>query len=357
MEGSDPLRIVANLTHELKTPLHAILSTASLLKSGVDGILNSEQQKQVEIILRNGENLLEMITSLLSYSSTLTESRPLTVTKINPSDFIRSLYQQIQPLAVKKKIDFNFQNSSICKAIYTDKDLLNRLISNILSNAIKFTPENGRVEIALMDTKNKGVRIQIADTGKGMSIESKMQVFNAFYQEDSSSTREYGGVGLGLSLVKHAADQIQAMVKVDSELDQGSIFTVDVPSLENQFIPKKILLLETDESLKTSLGLILEREGYLYEFINSSEMEDYLSKSSVDLIIIDSAFFSGESVLKIGEIRGIESFGDGPILVLTNSRDFKYRSMLIESGISEVISKPLDVSELLTKIKALILSQ
>lgn len=351
MEGSDPLRIVANLTHELKTPLHAIISTASLLRSGVDGELNSEQRKQVDIIFRNSENLLEMITSLLSFSSTLTESRALTISSIHPVVAIKNLFQEIEPLAIKKGIGFNFQNSSIAVNLFTDIDLLNRLVSNILSNAIKFTPAGGRVELALMDSKDGLFRIQVADTGKGMSQESKLQVFNAFYQADSSSTREHGGVGLGLSLVRHAAELIKANVSVESELGQGSIFTIDIPSLKDQYTPKALSLVGVEDELKDSLKQVLIREGFEVTYI--SRDKEYQCESS-DVIIIDSVVFKDNNFDLVHELKGKREPNPPAIIVMIDAKNSKYRAQLIEAGVDDVISKPINPGELVTKINSLL---
>jgi CheY-like chemotaxis protein len=354
LQGSDPLKIVANLTHELKTPLHAIISTASLLSSQIDGQLNQEQKKQVDIILRNSENLLEMISSLLSFSSTLTSSRLLTVLKINPKKFFKEIFQNFEPIALKKGITFGFQSTIASDYFYTDKELLTRVISNLLSNAIKFTNSKGSVDFAVTDEGQAGIRIQIADSGLGMDPEDKAQVFNAFYQADSSSTREYSGVGLGLSLVKNAIEQIDAKISLESELNQGTIFTIDIPNLKDKYKQPLIYLSGVDEALRPSLTLVLEEEGFILDYLEFDKIVKKISNSIPDLLIIDGVN-SFSDIDKVTALKSIKNLEIIPVLALLNLQDSKLRAKLIDTGVSEVISKPFDVSEILARIRLLLL--
>lgn len=340
MSAVDPLRIVANLTHELKTPLHAILSTASILNSEIDGSLTKEQKKQVEIVIRNGEHLLEMITSLLSYSSTLTSSRELKIFPIDLDKTLNNVYQELKPIAQSRGITLTYTYNSSIKPLYTDKELLLRIFLNILSNALKFTKASGTVDVYVENISPEKISIRVADSGVGMSQDAKDNIFNAFYQADSSSTREFGGVGLGLSLVKVACDQIEASIKVESELEQGSIFTIEIPNLVNKFVKKKLAIVGVDELLKSSINLSLEDEGYDIVFISDLSAYDKIADS--DLLIIDENVMTS---IDNEMLKSCDAIG------LLSSKDSRSRLQALDNGFKDTISKPFTALEIIEKIK------
>lgn len=347
----DPLRIIANLTHELKTPLHAIISTTSILQSEIDGKLSEEQKKQVSIVLRNSEHLLEMINSLLNYSSTLTPTRHLSIKKISVSKLIASLVAEIGSFALSRDIKLEFIDDSSKQEIFSDSDLLKRIISNLLSNALKFTKQDGTVSIYLQDSQGSNVRVVIADTGVGMDQQTKENIFSAFYQADTSSTREYGGVGLGLSLVKSACSQIQAKIKVESELDKGSIFTVEIPDLRQKLRKRKAFFVSDDSALFDSLRLVLEDDLFELEKILFDEFYIRLNDLNQDIILLDD--LGDESFYSLtNNLSKISLSARSNIICFLNTKKAEKRAFFIDAGFKDVLYKPFNSSELIEKIKS-----
>ncbi len=294
-----------------------------------------------------------MITSLLSFSSTVTASRNLNIARISPNSLLQKLFNDIQPLASQRGISFTYQNNSNQNVFYTDKELLLRIVSNVISNALKFTKEGGTVDIYLTDIDPGKISIRIADSGVGMNKETKEQIFGAFFQADSSSTREFGGVGLGLSLVKVASEQLEAKISVESELGQGSIFTIEVPSLKHLLPDKKILIIGASEVLRNSLRLVLEQEGFKLSFIEDSDVTDSLNEIECDLILLDGIV--QESDIKIvKKIVEKDRFANIPILGLINAGDNRLRHLALDSGVTDLLSKPFDIQKILDRIKYLI---
>lgn len=354
----DPFRIIANLTHELKTPLHSILSVANILASEVDGALTDEQKKQVSIIQRNGDHLLELITDLLSYASVTSKSRKIRLEKIEPERLLRTMVQEISPIATKKGITIETDLQQAVPHFYTDLTLFNKTFSNLFSNAIKFTESGGQIYVSATEGTGSSLQINVSDTGIGMDSSSKERLFSAFYQADSSPTRTYGGVGLGLSLVHHAVQSLGGSIEVQSEPGQGSSFTVHLPDISDRVPSYKILICDSDESIRSSLQVLLEGEGYTVEVYDKKSEVDETESISADLILYaletsaDKSTPTGEESIK--SLRQSLTRSETPVLALISSSNPRERSQAFQQGIDDLLSKPFDSKELLLKIRLLI---
>jgi CheY-like chemotaxis protein len=353
-EPADPFRIIANLTHELKTPLHSILTVASLLKSEVDGVLNEEQQKQVGIILRNGEQLLELITDLLSHASGSTQTRRLNIRKINPLEVIRKLIQDVVPLAEQKKITIISEIEQCPKEFYSDEGLFYRIASNILGNAIKFSKSDGEVIISVEKSLSRGIIIRIVDSGIGMNQTTKEKLFTAFYQEDASSTRQYGGVGLGLALVKSSIEQLGGSISVQSEPGEGSIFTIELPDISDRAVHHRILVADNDDGIQNALSMLLKKEGYEVEICSIPEMPERCLNSFPSLLLLDIGIVREAEIEVLRNAKKLLSEAGIPVIGMTTSSHPRERSRAFSEGVSDVLSKPFETEELLARVKLLL---
>ena len=348
----DYLRHLANITHELKTPLHSILSVATLLSSEVDGPLNEEQKKQVSIISRNGENLLNLINSLLEYSASSTDSNKLSIVPIDLKRSMEDLYEELQPVAEKKQIKLKLNISECPQKFYTDISLLRKIIVNLVSNSIKFSPSHSVIEInAWMDSN---LNLQIVDSGIGMSPEVKDQVFKAFFQADSSSTRLYGGVGLGLSLVRVACDKLNGTLELQSEQGKGSIFTVKIPDLFDLAPKIKVLLVEEDESVREAISYCIKDVGYQLILANPSEVINTIIQDQPTLIVLDVGSSDRKGAELVRNIRSTLAGAQIPILGMSANDEPKERAEAFALGITDLLLKPFDLSEFLVRINYLI---
>jgi CheY-like chemotaxis protein len=351
----DPFRIIANLTHELKTPLHSILSVASIMAAETDGPLTEEQKKQVSIIQRNGDHLLEMITDLLSYASVSSRTRKIKIEASDPSELVTRLLQEITPLAHKKQIDIEMDTSGCPGEFYTDTSLLSKIANNLIGNAIKFTPEGGKIFVSLSEGSGNSLIFSVVDSGIGMDAVSREKLFSAFYQADSSSTRQYGGVGLGLALVKYAVEELEGKIEVQSEAGQGSSFTITLPDLSGRAQVYGIVVCEQDETIRSALVMLLEKEGYRVAVSSREELSRVVAEMPADLLLFE---LSSADALEHSAVRVIKeevlSGAAIPIIgMLTSSRP-QDRSKAIQAGLDDIISKPFDTSELLNRIRLIL---
>ncbi len=219
---------ITNMSHELRTPLNSVIGFSDLLLSEAFGPLNSKQGKYVTNILKSGKHLLEIVNNLLDISRLETGDEELQYEKVSLGPLMDEIRAVLYPLAANKNITLESRRDSLLQSVEADRTKLKQVFYNLLSNAIKFTPEKGRISV---NVKKRGdmTEISIKDTGIGIPEESLEKIFQPFVQADSSTSREYGGTGLGLHIVKSFVELHGGEVRVESEYGKGSTFTFTLP--------------------------------------------------------------------------------------------------------------------------------
>jgi signal transduction histidine kinase len=222
------------VSHELKTPLNVISGYINILVEGILGELSPIQEKALQIIMRQTKELNGLINRVLQVCTLETETPRADFHKINFWEFLyelKSMYED--PLS--KDITLHWEFSSDLPTVYSDRGKLKHIVENLINNAIKFT-EVGSVTVSAKYLADKRVmEFKIADTGIGISKEQLPIIFDRFHQGDSSGTRAYGGMGLGLYIVKKYTDLLGATIQVESKPGQGSIFVLHVPCPPDKF--------------------------------------------------------------------------------------------------------------------------
>ena|GEM_PF-1231829 len=245
---------LATISHELRTPLTSVIGYSEMLLEELAGPLNEEQNEYVETILSKADHLLQLITGILDVS--LLQSGELRIARepVAITDVVDSVVATFSPQARKRRIAIELPDVQVPRVV-GDTRKIRQVVWNLLANAIKFTRDGGDVAIELavgplsredevgrfgsplsreqMGTRY-GTRIRIRDSGIGISAEKQAHIFEPFFQVDSSSTREYGGTGLGLTLAKKYVEAHGGHVWVDSELGAGSVFTVTLPAVPKE---------------------------------------------------------------------------------------------------------------------------
>jgi two-component system sensor histidine kinase BarA len=220
---------LANISHEFRTPLNAILGFAQVLREK-PGLLKKEKaQRYAENIITSGNRLLNMINDLLDLAKTQAGKMELHIEKASLSDLCKALVASFSLLTRKKKIKARLNVDSGIPPLVTDAGKVQQILYNFLSNAVKFTPQKGRIEIAASMLDEKTVRISVADTGCGISEADREKIFEKFRQIDGSITRESTGSGLGLAICKELAAMLAGSIGMESELGKGSTFWLDLP--------------------------------------------------------------------------------------------------------------------------------
>lgn len=222
---------LANCSHELRTPIHAIIGYAELLLDSVYGTMTDEQEQTVRFIRESGQDLLSLVNNLLDLSRIESGRADLILQSFDLRDLVSELFVQLKPLADAKRIELNSTVRVDEPLIRTDRGKLKQILVNLVGNAIKFT-EQGKVVIAIsVNTVKETQRfaISIQDTGSGIPADQLDRIFEKFYQVDSSSHRAHEGTGLGLYITKQLLDLLAGQVEIQSVSGKGTTVTVSLP--------------------------------------------------------------------------------------------------------------------------------
>lgn len=346
--------ILPNLTHELKTPLHSILTLVQLLLTEADGPLTEEQKKQLGMVLRNSEHLLELISELLQYSSLESRTRALVIEEFEPETLFDAVCEAIQPLAEKNQVILERDYKQLPKQFVSDRTLIRQIVHNLLSNAVKFTPPSGVVYLFAETTAEGGLILEVVDSGIGIPPEVQKRIFEEFYQAESGESRRFGGVGLGLSLVRAASQALSGSVELRSEAGQGSLFRVLLPSLEEQLKRPKLLVIESDPVLRLTFGELFTANKLDCKIVeNRAEALEALASWHPALILLDLPTVKGEadySLLK--EFRSQVASKELPIILISPLDSPKERAQGFQFGASDYLVKPFDNAELLARVRS-----
>ncbi|MBX3189844.1 MAG: PocR ligand-binding domain-containing protein [Labilithrix sp.] len=247
---------LGTVSHELRTPLTSIIGYSEMLKEGIAGSLTDEQAEFVNTIHGKGEQLLGLIMGLLDLSKLDSGTMSLRQAPTQIGTVLDDVVTTLTPVAKKKQVNLVLARSEDTCELAADAERLRQVFVNLVDNAVKFTPKGGSVTLSskLIDGADGeeegavlfaplpgGVEVRVADTGIGIPEGERAKVFDAFYQVDSSSTREYGGTGLGLSIVKRIVEAHGGSVRVDANQPTGAVFVVTLPSaLARRVLPSRV---------------------------------------------------------------------------------------------------------------------
>ena len=220
---------LANISHEFRTPLNAILGFAEILREKPDVLKKDKARRYAENIISSGNRLLNMINDLLELAKTEAGKVKLHIEKTSVPQLCKALVGHFSALTKKKKIKVKVLADDDIPILLTDAGKVQQILYNFLSNAVEFTPQRGRIEIRAQLANEKTVRIAVADTGCGIAEPDKEKIFEKFRQADGSITRQSSGSGLGLAICKELAAMLAGSIGMESEPGKGSTFWLDIP--------------------------------------------------------------------------------------------------------------------------------
>jgi len=220
---------LANISHEFRTPLNAILGFAQVLREKPTLLKKDKGQRYAENIITSGNRLLSMINDLLDLAKTEAGKIKLHIEKTSVQELLKVVVGSFSLLTKKKKIKVRLRTEGHIPPLTTDIGKVQQILYNFLSNAVKFTPERGRIEIRASMLDEKMVRIAVTDTGCGIAEPDREKIFEKFRQADGSITRESTGSGLGLTISKELATMLAGNIGLESEVGEGSTFWLDIP--------------------------------------------------------------------------------------------------------------------------------
>ncbi|WP_413290574.1 HAMP domain-containing protein [Bdellovibrio sp. HCB337] len=377
---------LANMSHELRTPLNSLLILSKTLAENRDKNLSNEQVKFASTVHSAGQDLLALINEILDLSKVEAGKMPVNPKAVEVVDIQEYLEQTFRPVAEHKGLEFKIKTGEdIPRTIFTDENRLQQILKNLLSNAFKFT-EKGHVklEIALADRSRssdhtgrggKGpLMFRVSDSGIGIAPEKQKLIFEAFQQADGTTSRKYGGTGLGLTISREIARLLGGIIEVDSQPGVGSVFTLylpqkymgaealtadtstevvqEVPELpaDADFNGIKVLVVDDDVRNVFALTSILKMRGMTVVYAeNGKQGIDVLrNNSDTDLVLMDTMMPEMDGLEATRQIRKLPDFDKLPIISLTAKAMKGDREKCIEAGASDYITKPVDEAHLLS---------
>jgi signal transduction histidine kinase/CheY-like chemotaxis protein len=365
---------LATLSHELRTPLNAILGWADMLLSRVTA---SDDRRGLETIARNARLQAQLIEDLLDMNRIISGKVRLDVQRLDVTAIVDAALDSIRPSAEAKQLRLRKTLDPSAGPVFGDPQRLQQIVWNLLSNSVKFTPKGGRIDL-LLRRVNSHVEIRVADSGIGIAPDFLPHVFERFRQADSSTTRKHGGLGLGLSIVKHLVELHGGTVAAQSAGDkQGATFIVKLPiraihddddtahptarSSAIREIPFELtgvraLVVDDDRDARELLGTVLGSAGAITILAGSaSEALAIVAERSLDVIISDIGMPERDGYQLMRAIRALppERGGKTPAVAVTAFARSEDRTRALMAGYQVHLAKPIEPHELVVTVASL----
>lgn len=364
-------QFLATLSHELRAPLHAILGWTQLLKRKRGDPAHLE--RALAVIEQNATAQANLISDLLDINRIASGKLRLNFERTAIAPLVSSAVESMLPAANEKHIQLESKIEDGLPSIQADEKRLRQCLLNLLTNAIKFTPEHGRIVVNAISAGTQ-VEISVRDTGQGIRPEFLPLIFERFQQASSSSARIHGGLGLGLAIVKHLVELHGGTISVESKGEgQGSVFTLSLPR-DNEKIEKPpvssdavitdahrfsgstILVVDDDLNAQEILRGLLEDYGAKVITAGSAEKGlEVINTRKIDLVISDLGMPNHDGYYFLKEIRKLQSdCKDVPAIALTGFALETDRQISFDAGFAKHLSKPVDPRELFASINELL---
>lgn len=379
----------ANISHEFRTPLTLILGP---LEQYYHKMTSPNDVTQFEIMIRNGRRLLQLINQLLDFSKLESGRMTLQASEADVVSFVKRIVSSFMSFAERKKIALDFQSSDTVLLCYLDKDIMEKAITNILSNAFKFTAEYGHISVVVRkkvsEKPDEYVIISISDNGIGIPEDKLDAIFNRFYQVDGSRSRKGEGTGIGLALTKELIERHHGNIYVKSKLKYGSTFEIALPlgrdhlrdeEIVNEPIsefiykpedieieppsPEKqktsahkplVLIVEDNPDVRFYICSFLANEYRIREARDGIEGFAFATTKMPDVIISDVMMPEMDGFVLCEKLKKDERTSHIPIILLTARASDESKLSGLETGADDYIIKPFNTNEVRARVKNLI---
>jgi CheY-like chemotaxis protein/nitrogen-specific signal transduction histidine kinase len=374
---------LATLSHELRTPLTAILGWTQMLQTG--RLAPEDVNRAMGSIERNAQAQLQLIEDLLDVSRIITGKMRIEVAPVELAEVVGAAVDSVRPAAEAKHIRLQVLLDPQAGPVSGDAARLQQLVWNLLSNAVKFTPKDGRVQVRL-ERVNSHVEITVTDSGQGIDADFLPHIFDRFRQADQTSTRNFGGLGLGLSIVHQLVELHGGTIRAESAGEgQGATFVVQLPLMVAQYLPGeterrhptarsmtgshnglsdcppqlnhlRILVVDDEDDTRDLLRAILESCGSeVATAASAAEAVELFPEWKPDVLISDIGMPGEDGYSLIGKVRALEAQHGGrvPAIALTAYARVEDRVRALMAGFQVHVPKPVEPVELMAVVASL----
>ncbi|MDC4223821.1 MAG: ATP-binding protein [Candidatus Manganitrophus sp.] len=387
----------ANISHEFRTPLTLILAPLESFLNQPN--LPEEQRKHFQIMYQNGLRLLKLINNLLDLAKIDTGKMNLSYSKTDLVAFIKGIISSLTPLTYKKQIHLSFLADSSMREFYFDRDKIEKVLLNLLFNAIKFTNRGGEIILSCAE-KEGHVLVTVSDTGIGIARENLHKLFSRFTQLDASATRQHEGTGIGLAISKEMVELHQGKIWAESEIGRGTVISFTLPSLKEMplsslFTPRqenseenwfrslhktaeyadggilqepssppqqstegesrpKILIVEDNSDMLHFITTLLQENYHVIPAQNGTEGVERAKRDLPDLILADVMMPIKDGYQLCREIKEDLTTRHIPVVLVTAKADLSMKIEGLNQGADDYLTKPFSSEELKARVRSLL---
>ncbi|WP_255036466.1 response regulator [Lacihabitans soyangensis] len=369
-----------NISHEIRTPLTLITGPFQQLAE------KYPSDKLIPLIQRNTDRLLTLVNQILDISKLEAGQMKPEIANHNITEYLRTLTSSFISLAESRKIDFERSFSSTETYGFIDRDKVDKIVTNLLSNAFKFTPQGGKVSFEkYFDASKKRMTIVISDTGIGIESEKLSKIYDRFYQADDAQNRSFEGTGIGLALVKELVEVLKGKITVESQKDEGTTFSVELPidrltwkdfigpinenSYQNTVSKQQVqtptenfdsendqilLIVDDNEDIRNYVRSIFEIDYKIVEARNGKDGVEKAIEQVPDIIISDLMMPEMDGLEFCKVLKADARTSHIPIVMLTAKANVESRIEGYELGADDYVIKPFNKNELQARVKNLL---
>ena len=371
-EKEDLLRskmmLLATVTHDIQTPLGSVIGFSDLLKNTE---INSKQNQYLDNIKHSSNYILKLVNDLVDFSKLENDRIKIEKVSFNFKDLIESTCKPLEPNAENKGIELNWDVEEILDNNYvSDPYRLKQILTNLISNAIKFTQEGSVEVVAKIEEGN--IEVSVLDTGIGIAKNKQKAVFKEFTQAHDGIEKKFGGTGLGLTIAKKMLRLLDGKIKVDSEENKGSIFTITVPAIKSgvqkieekpavvdsqyDFLRNKRILIVDDDVMQLSLikEIFLNYPVKVTTLVDASKVRNLLEHEQFDLVLSDIQMpnIDGFELVRIIRNNNNPKIASIPVIALSGKRNLNPEDFT-SKGFTAFHPKPLKLEELLRLMESI----